>query len=272
MLEFFKTHRPKLLFGILFMSALLVYSHNLRQRNHTSLFEMAVIQLTAPIFQAVENTSSDLQRLWDNYINLVDVRRRNLLLQQQLIEQRRQLLALREIAQENIRLKKLLKFHDNLGTTTVPARIIAEDAAAWFRTVTINKGRDDGIREGLPVVVAEGVVGRVIKCAPHNARVLLSVDAASEIAALVQRNRTRGICRGMGTAMSFDYALRDRDIKPGDNVVTSGTGGIFPKGLPLGTVTAVVKHNYGLFQTLTITPSVDFSRLEDVLVIIPEQS
>jgi rod shape-determining protein MreC len=91
------------------------------------------------------------------------------------------------------------------------------------------------------------------------------------VAALVQRNRTRGVCRGQGESLSLEFALRQKDIKVGDRVITSGTGGIFPKGLSIGRVTEVSRESYGLFQTIEITPAVDFSRLEEVLVLLKEK-
>jgi len=127
------------------------------------------------------------------------------------------------------------------------------------------------VHEGSPVVVAEGVVGRTIKCSATSSRVLLVIDAASEIAALIQHNRTRGIARGKGATLTFDYALRNKDVNIGDMVITSGTGGVFPKGTPIGTISSIYKPDYGLFQTLELTPCVDFSRLEEVLVIQNEE-
>ena len=192
-------------------------------------------------------------------------------MEQRVREQRQQLLQLREVAQENNRLRKLLHFHEEANFPEIPARVIAVDASSWFRTVTIDKGLNDGLRDGLAVVVAEGVVGRTIKCSRRTSRVLLANDAASEISALIQHNRTRGVARGKGDTITLNYALRRKDVKTGDAVITAGTGGIFPKGLPIGKISNVIKHDYGMFQTLEITPSVDFSRLEEVLVILGEQ-
>ena len=125
--------------------------------------------------------------------------------------------------------------------------------------------------EGLPVVVPEGVVGRVIRVSSRQSRVLLVTDASSALAVLVQRNRTRGVCRGRGDALTFDFALRQEDIAVGDQIVTSGTGGVFPKGLAVGVVTQLTKEEFGLFQSIVVSPAVDFSRLEEVLVLLPEQ-
>ena len=268
MLEFIKKYRSGLLFATLFLCALLLYSNSLRQQNRTTLFEQGVMQLTSPFYHAIDRCSHGLTILWSDYINLIDVRQHNIKLQEELRNHRRQLLELAEIAQENSRLRQLLNFHQNAETPQLPARVIAVDASSWFHTVTIDKGSNDGITEGLAVVVAEGIVGRTIKCAANSSRILLANDAASEVAALIQHNRTRGVARGKGVHLTLDYALRRKDVHLGDMVVTAGTGGVFPKGLPIGIIANIIKHDYGLFQTLEIAPSVDFSRLEDVLVIL----
>jgi len=171
---------------------------------------------------------------------------------------------------QNERLRKLLAFVDDIDRPALPAQVIGEDASSWARTITIDKGTRAGVRVGLPVAAAEGVVGRVIKTAANSSRVLLVTDASSAVAALVQRTRTRGVARGRGVEMSLDYALRKADIKQGDLLITSGMGGVFPKGLTLGYVAAVQRNEFGLFQKVDIVPAVDFSHLEEVLVVIRE--
>jgi rod shape-determining protein MreC len=270
MLDFLKKHQTIFLFTSLFVCALLVYSNSLRQQNKTTLFERGVLQLTSPFYRTLDNIKNEVTILSDNYLNLIDVQQNNIILKQRIRQQRQQLLQLGEVAQENSRLRKLLNFHDNAHAPELPARVIAVDASSWFRTITIDKGANDGLSEGLAVVVAEGIVGRTIKCSGRTSRVLLANDAASEVSALIQHNRTRGVARGKGTTLTLNYALRSKDVQIGDAVITAGTGGIFPKGLPIGTITNITKHDYGLFQTLEITPSVDFSRLEDVLVVLGE--
>ncbi|EAT14230.1 rod shape-determining protein MreC [Desulfuromonas acetoxidans] len=270
MRDFLKRYQTALLFCLLLLCALLLYSNSLRQREHTSLFEKAILQLASPFYRAIDAVSRDTAALWNNYIDLIHVREENIALKEQLRQEQGHLAHLREIELENQRLKQLLGFLENTELPAIPARVIAVDASSWFRTITIDKGTDNGLDEGMPVVVAEGIVGRTIKCAAHTSRVLLVIDASSEVAVLVQHNRTRGIARGQGAQLTLEYALRSHDVALGDTVVTSGTGGVFPKGLPVGTISNIVKHDYGLFQTLELTPSVDFARLEDVLILTGE--
>jgi len=271
MREFFHRHRYFLLAVALLLSTLMLYSYNLRQKGATTFFERAVLTLAAP-FQAAADASLDtVAGLWNNYLWLVDTRQRNLNLEQENRNLRASLHQIEEIRLQNIRLRELLSFVDAIDRPALPAQVIGEDASSWARTVVVDKGSRSGLRDGLPVVSADGVVGRVIKTAPNSARVLLITDASSAVAALVQRTRTRGVAHGLGVNLSLDYALRAADIVEGDLLITSGMGGIFPKGLTLGWVTKVEKDEFGLFQNVEVAPTADFSHLEEVLIILGEE-
>lgn len=270
MLELLRKYRLFLLTVGLLLTALLVYTANLRRRAQTSLFERVVLEVTLPLHRGLDAVIAGAADLWDHYLWLVATGAENdrLRAENRLLQAR--LDRLQEVRLANDRLRRLLEFKETLALPALPAQVVSEDASSWFRTVAIDKGRADGLREGLPVVVAEGAVGRVIRVSRHQARVLLITDASSAVAALVQKSRTRGVCRGQGETLALEFALRRETVAPGDRVVTSGTGGVFPKGLVLGRVSAVSREDYGLFQSVTVTPAVDFSRLEEVLVLLPE--
>jgi rod shape-determining protein MreC len=169
----------------------------------------------------------------------------------------------------NERLQKLLQLRSSLNAPALAASVIGEDGSPWFKTVVIDRGSVDALREGMPVIANDGVVGQLVKVADGSSRVLLLTDHASGIAALVQRSRARGVVKGTGGGRcSLEFALQEEDVKVGDTVVTSGIGGIFPKGLPIGEVTMVKKGEYGIFQTVEIRPRVNISKLEEVLVIL----
>ncbi len=272
MLDLLRKYRPALLAVILVLAALLLYSQNLRRvEERTNLFEKLVLQITAPLQMGVATVCTTVNDWWSHYVWLVDARSENDRLHQENRRLVTELSRLQEIRLANERLQKLLDFREQQALKALPAQVITEDATSWFRTVMIDKGSDDGVREGMPVVVAEGVAGRIIRTAAHQSRVLLITDASSAIATLVQRNRTRGVCRGRGDGLSFDFALREEAINVGDLVITSGNGGVFPKGLPIGTVVRVEREEYGLFQVVEVMPAVDFSRLEEVLVLLREE-
>lgn len=268
MLELLRKYRVRLLAGCLVLAALLFYSTNLRHQNNTTLFEKIVLQIASPLLHGFDSTCRTADELWSRYLWLIDTERQNENLRAENRRLRGDLTDLQEVRLANERLRKLLDFREASGLSGVAARIIAVDASSLFRTVLIDKGRQHGLREGLPVVVAEGAVGRVVKCTPRQSRVLLVTDASSTAAALVQRSRTRAICRGQGDYLTLEFALRRDDIAVGDLIVTSGTGGIFPKGLVLGRTSHIEREAYGLFQTVTVIPEVDFTRLEEVLVLL----
>ena len=271
MWEWWRKNTPLLLSGILLLTALLWYSVNLRQQNQTNFLESLVLRATGPVQVVFDRVIKGIADIWGHYLYLVDTEEDN----RRLMEENRSLKAdltqSNEIRLENARLRLLLDFKETQELATLPARVIAEDASSWFRTVTIDKGGEDGVAEGLPVVVAEGVVGRVIHSSPHFSRVLLVTDASSAVASLLQDNRARGVCRGQGEKLVFDFVLRQEDVKVGDRVVTSGMGGVFPKGLVIGSVESVDRREYGLFQSIEVTPAVDFSLLEEVLVLLRVQ-
>jgi len=271
MFEWWRKNRTLLLGLLLLVMALLWYSVNLKQQARTNFLESLVLRLTGPLQSGFDASIGGVADLWGHYVYLVDTAADN----RDLLEERRVLRSeldrLQEIDLENRRLRLLLGFKEEVAVPTLPARVIAEDATSWFRTVTIDKGWDDGVGEGMPVVVAEGVVGRVVRSGPGESRVLLVTDASSAIASLVQANRARGICRGQGDLLSFDFVLRQEEIQVGDRVITSGMGGVFPKGLVIGTIQAVSRQEFGLFQAVEVTPAVDFSHLEEVLVLLRQE-
>ncbi len=270
MFDLIRRYRYFLLAVALLLSILLLYSYNLRQKAATTFFERAVLTFAAPFQSSIDGVTDSVTDWWQNYLWLVDVKLKNNELAQENRELKAELQRVEEFRLQNERLRELLAFVDDIDRPALPAQVIGEDVSSWARTVTIDKGTRSGLRPGLPVVAAEGVVGRIIKAAPNSSRVLLVTDASSAIAALVQRTRTRGVARGRGIEMSLEYALRDAELKVDDLLVTSGMGGVFPKGLTLGYIAAVERDEFGLFQRVDIAPAVDFSHLEEVLVVLGE--
>ncbi len=268
MRELFNRYRFFFLAVALLLSSLLLYSYNLRNKGATTFFERAILTFAAPFQAGLDGSVNFVKDSWSNYLWLIDARQQN----QQLLQENQQLTAelqqVEEIRLQNQRLRNLLDFIDDVDRAALPAQVIGEDASNWARTLTINKGSRSGLRDGLPVVAAGGVVGRIIKTAPGSSRVLLVTDASSNVAALVQRTRSRGVLQGRGAKLTLKYALRDADIAVGDLLVTSGMGGVFPKGLSLGKVEIVERDELDLFQRIQVASAVDFSHLEEVMVLV----
>ncbi len=270
MRDLFRRYRYLFLTIALLLSTLLLYSYNLRQRGATTFFERSVLTLTAPFQASFDGAFDSVTGFWDNYLWLIETRQRNQQLEAQNRQLKAQLQQVAEVRLQNQRLRELLAFVDDVDRPALPAQVIGEDASNWAQTIVIDKGTRAGLRDGLPVVAAEGVVGRIIKTAPNSSRVLLITDASSAVAALVQRTRTRGVARGRGRELTLDYALRTADIKIDDLLVTSGMGGVFPKGLILGRIAEVKRDEFGLFQLVDVLPAADFSHLEEVMVLLGE--
>lgn len=269
MWELLKKQKLLLLAAIAVFAAIFIYSMNLRNRDHANFFERVVITVTAPVMGVVANANSQLQTFWNDYIAIAGAQRENRALRESIRVMNRRVLDSQEAIIANERLKKLLDLKSSQKVASVAANVIGEESAPWYRTIVIDRGGVDGLEEGLPVVSISGVVGRLVKVSPNSARVLLLTDHASSIAAMIQRSRARGVVKGKGGgACSLEFALREEDVKVGDAVITSGIGGIFPKGIAVGEVSMVHKGEYGMFQTVDIRPAVNVSRLEEVLVLM----
>lgn len=201
------------------------------------------------------------------YFDLVSVSRENQVLRELLDRAVQRNHDLLEVELSNQRLRDLLNFRKNIPGRFIAAEVVSRDPSAWFQTVIIDKGRGEGITKGLPVVVSKGIVGQITDVSAHRSKVLLVIDRNSAVDALVQRTRARGIIEGKSTRQCvLKYVLRKDDVKVGDVVISSGLDGVYPKGLQIGHVSSVVKRSSGIFQEVMVTPTVDFEKLEEVLV------
>jgi rod shape-determining protein MreC len=208
---------------------------------------------------------------WSDYVDLLEVRKENKQLRESVKILNSRVSESREAVIANERLKRLLDLKNSMQAPSLAAAVIGEDGAPWFKTIIIDRGEADGLREGMPVIATEGVVGQLVKVAAKSSRVLLLTDHASGIAGVVQRSRARGVVKGKGGGRcALEFALREDDVMVGDPVISSGVGGIFPKGLPIGEITMVKKGEHGIFQTVEVRPAVNVTRLEEVLVLLQQ--
>ncbi|MEE8398416.1 MAG: rod shape-determining protein MreC, partial [Desulfobacterales bacterium] len=232
------------------------------------------IPLVSPLQKGVSRSIRFAGDIWRHYFHLVFVSQENDRIKTALSRALEEKHALEEVALSNIRLRNLLNFQEKLTYPVLSAEIIGKDPSPYFRTVTIDKGRSDGVKKGLPVVVSEGVAGLVIDASSHSSKVMLIVDKNSAVDALIQKTRARGIVKGGSEDQcSLQYVLRKHEVSIGDTVVTSGLDGAFPKGLRIGYVSGVIKRTTEISQEITVTPYVDIEGLEEVLVLLnPSQA
>jgi rod shape-determining protein MreC len=176
---------------------------------------------------------------------------------------------MKEMKLANERLRQLLQFREKDSPSMIGAEVIGQDPSSWFKSVTINKGERDGVKKGMAVISPAGVIGQILKTAPHYATVLLLTDYNSAVDSIVQRTRAKTIVEGKGeNRCQLKYLRRAEEVAVGDVVVTSGLGGNFPKGLMVGEIKKVDKKGHGVFQYAELVPSVDLTQLEEVFVII----
>ena len=233
--------------------------------------EQVVIEITAPFQKLIKQTTKSMEELWLNYFRLVDVNHENTQLKNEIHVLKMANSRYRELLATQESLEKLLQFKQTINRPVLAAQVIGLDPTGWFKSVIIDKGKWAGLRIDMPVVNAFGVVGRVVSVSSNYAKVLLIIDQNSAVDCLVQRSRDRGMLKGlMSEICKLDYVAKSNDITMGDIVVTSGLGGVFPKGLPVGRILDVKEISGELFKDIKIRTAVDFSKLEEVLVILEE--
>ncbi|MDY7032541.1 MAG: rod shape-determining protein MreC [Thermodesulfobacteriota bacterium] len=252
--------------------AILVISLNAKEKDDPFFFETYIHEIFSPFQRVIQFTKNGFVHIWSSYIFLVNLNKENEQQKQTIKELKENNLQLRESHITNIRLRKLLHFKEKFKNPMVPAEVVGWDPSSWFNTILIDKGRKDGIEKNMPVVVSEGIVGRIMELSRSTSKVLLAIDHRSAIDAIVHRSRAKGILVGMvDQKCQLKYVIRADDVRVGDEIVSSGLGGIFPKGLLLGTVSKIKKDKIGMFQHVEVTPTVNFTKLEEVFLIIHEK-
>jgi rod shape-determining protein MreC len=230
--------------------------------------ELMAIVLT-PVQSLLVRVHRGALGFWANYVDWKVVRREVVSLRGENEQLRVQALQAGETREENTRLRRMLVLRDRLPLATVAGEVIGREAGGWVRSLTVNRGRSDGIAQQTPVIMPDGLVGRVVQVHRGAAVIQLLNDPASTVGAVVQRTRTAGLVEGdAGGAVRFKFMARDgASVAPGDLVVTSGLGTLFPKGLPVGRVVKIEDKGSALFHFAVLAPAVDFSRVEEVLLV-----
>lgn len=256
---------------IIAASLLLVFSLlslGLKRSPALKRVEGLMISLTAPGLQGLQYVGQSIKNLWQGYLYLVGVQQENAVLRQRLQEYAQKEARYQEVLQGLTRLEALLDLKRQVALPVTGARVIAYDSSLWSRCALIDQGEAQGVKWGLPVLAPAGIVGRVVEAFPNYAKVMLIVDRNSGADAMIQRLRVRGILQGKGgNRCSLDYVPKSADVQVGDLVLASGLGGIYPKGLIFGKVTQANRKIPGVFQEIEVTPAVDLSALEEVVVV-----
>ncbi len=266
-----KRYRELILVGLLLVVPLGVFFAHAKHPSERSRLDRVILVTTGPVEKGIGWVIGGVLNGWYGYVALRHAHEKagELAHRVTLLELDR--LELERVRAENDRLRRLLAFTQvHPDRHVIGARVIGVRLdPKGLQLVTIDRGAADGVQRMMPVVVAHGVVGRVHVVNETTADVLLLSDRNSSIAVRVERSRARANVRGSGSPDQerLEYALRSDDIQEDDVLVTSGTDGVFPRGLPVGRVTSLKRTGQGLYQRADVTPAVDVTKLEEVLVV-----
>jgi rod shape-determining protein MreC len=258
--------------GYLFLGVMLghvlLISAQVNSRSGVPILEAVTFGVFAEVQRTITSGFSAVRRVWSGYVGLRNLRTENEALTRQLEEAQIALQQQRALADRGRSLERLLELRDRSNLKTAAAEIIAAGASPEFRTLTVDKGTRDGVAADMAVIAPAGVVGRIVMPGTRAAKVQLLVDRNAAAGALVERSRTQGVVTGSGDQLlTLDYLSDLADVMVGDVVVTSGIDGIYPKGYVIGRVEAVEKTATS-FKKISVRPAVDFTALEEVLVVL----
>jgi len=236
------------------------------------LFHQITLESLGPLQSLATNVSTKAKYVWDDYIELWNIRDENRRLHKKLDEYDDKFNVYLEAYSTYLGLIEKLKFKEKEPFPSISAKVVGKGPSYWFQTIIVDRGENDGIVEGMVARTEKGVVGQVIQVSPNYCKILLANAPSSAIDAMVQKNRVRGILKGAGNGgYTLYYVLKNADVAVGDRIVTAGIGGVFRSGIPLGTVAAVRKKQRGMFQEIEVDPAVDFQRLETVFINLTEK-
>jgi rod shape-determining protein MreC len=263
-----------ILVGVLFLQVLglaVQVKTGANEEKDTRLIRVWALGAITPFERALVWVQNSTGNVWHNYFYLRGVRAENRQLKEQIEQMRLQQVRLSEDAAQARRLQTLLSFKEQFISKTVAAQVIGTSGSDLSRIVTIDKGENAGIRRDMAVITADGIVGKVLFVSPNLAQVLLISDQSSGVGAILDKSRLQGVLRGTANGeVVLERVMSDEQVQPGDIVLTSGGDQIFPKGLPVGTVTRVGSGK-DLFLSIRIKPAANLSRLEEVLVLTEKQ-
>ncbi len=268
MRDFIMRHREGLLLVVLILSSILMISRQVRDQAGMTYFRRTVITVMAPLQSGFSSVIGGVQGLWNDYLFLFDTREENALLRDEVSRLRSEVQELREELYRAGRLEEFAAYRSETGLSGTAARVIGESPDPWTRTIVVNLGEAEGVRRAMPVVTPGGLVGSVETTSDHSAVVRLIVDRASRVPVLISRSRARAVLEGENSGTcQLKYLDRTEDVQQGDIVITSGLAGLYPRGIEVGTVTRIVKKDYGLYQYAKVLPKAPLNRLEDVLIL-----
>jgi rod shape-determining protein MreC len=260
--------RSGYLFIAVLVAQLVVISAQVSTKTGAPVLEAVAVGLFSEVQRVGSTIVRTVTSVWTGYVDLRGLRAENERLSRELRDTRVVLQQERALAQRTRGLQQLLDLRQRARVETTAAEVIAAAATPEFRTITIDKGTAGGLRPDMAVIAPSGVVGRVVVPSVRAAKVQLLIDSSAAAGALIERTRAQGVVVGTGgDRLDLEYLSGSADLSVGDTVITSGIDGIYPKGFVIGWIERVERAGVS-YGKVTVKPAVDFSRLEEVLVVL----
>lgn len=252
------------------MALLIGIQHNrASQRGATNPFAELAMALVEPVQAAISSAGDFLSDFGYGVVHGRRLSEENQRLREQIEAMHTAQIAQEELRQENERLRRLLNYAQSRGGRPVVGRVRAIQPSAYFHTLIVGRGQADGVRHRMVAVTERGLVGVVYLVTRHTAHVLLLTDPNASVGARVQRAESRavGVCHGRGEqTLVLTFLSKDADVRPGDVIITSGLGGVYPAGIPIGTVVEVLEQKQAGMREALVKPFVDPTQVEEVLL------
>jgi rod shape-determining protein MreC len=262
-----------ILVGVLFLQVLGLAVQVKRSGDaaSTRLIRIWAVDLITPFERGLVWAQNGTGNLWHDYFFLRGVRAENRQLKDKIEQMRLEQVRLTEDATQAHRLQSLLSFKEQFILKTVPAQVIGSSGSDLSRSIYIDKGENAGLKPDMAVITAGGIVGKVWIVYPSTSLVLMINDQSSGVGALLEKSRLQGVLRGTPDGeLILERVMSDEQVAPGETVLSSGGDQIFPKGLPVGTVSKV-SPGREMFLSIRVKPAADLNRIEEVLVVTEKQ-
>ncbi len=240
------------------------------EREQDTVIENAVISVTSPIQTLFSSIGGRVQAAYNFIAELQHLSAENRRLRQKVEEYEQAALVAEELKQENQRLREMLEFQEREAFALEPAQVIGRSPDTWNQTIVINRGKNQGVKQNMPVINTEGLVGHITSVSSSTSKVLLIINPDSAVSGMVQESREMGMVEGEGIESSKLQMInipKDAEISLGQNIISSGVGPVFPKGLLVGHVEEIKEEMSGFTNRAIIEPAVKFSTLEEVFVV-----
>lgn len=271
----FKRYRDIFVVVVLLAVPFFFLKASIRKPSELTPIDQAVLRVAAPLEYVTAAFAREISSMIGEYVYLVDVKEDNNRLTYENARLRSRVRELLAAESENKRLKRLLGMRDTIPDETLSAVVVGKDTTEYFRVAhLVVDTPNPRVRVNMPVISLDGAVGTVERVAGEKVAVQLAVDSGFGVDVVVERTGARGFVRGVGDrsryAVRVEYVHRTDEVEVGDLLVTSGVGCRFPKGIPVARVKRLQKREFGIYQTVEAEPTVDFSRLSEVLIILSD--